>query len=140
MIKTTRTIILVWITLFGGLGPAARGQSSLNLPTPRDHYKSYSVERAETELMGKLIKDFGPQISKFVEFMDHKTKTENLPPTESEELLNRGGDAGLESLVKVWNDFDPNIRERVVEFLRAGAAVGNPQRRLCLMGSSSQTE
>jgi hypothetical protein len=127
MFKATRNV-LVCTTLICALASVAKGQSSLNLPTPRDHYKTYNVERAEIELIGKVIKDFGPQILKLVEFLDYRGNTENLPPTESEELLKRGLDAGLESMVKVWNDFDPETRKRVVEFLRSGAEVGDSPR------------
>jgi hypothetical protein len=127
MFKATRNI-LVCTTLICALAPVAQGQASLNLPTPREHYKTYNVERAGIELMGKVIKDFGPQILMHVELLDYRGNTENLPPTESEELLKRGRDAGLESMVKVWNDFDPQTRNRIVEFLRSGAEVGGSMR------------
>ena len=45
MIKTTRNV-LVCIILFCALAPALLGQSSQTRPTPRDHYKTYDVERA----------------------------------------------------------------------------------------------
>ena len=124
MIKTTRNI-LVCITLSCALAPAAQGQSSLTLPTPRDHYKTYNVERAWLELMEKVIKDFEPQILKVVEFLDSRAKTEHLPPIESEELLKLGRDARLELLAKVLSDFDPETRKRVAKFLRSGAEVGD---------------
>ncbi len=123
MIKKIRNI-LVCTTLLCALAPAAKGQSSLTLPTPRDHYKTYSVERAQLELMGKVVRDFQPQISKLVELLNSRAKTENLPPTESEELLKLGHDAGLESLAKVLNGFDLQTRNTVLEFLRSGAEVG----------------
>jgi len=44
VIKTTRNI-LVCIILFCALAPALLGQSSQTRPTPRDHYKTYNVER-----------------------------------------------------------------------------------------------
>jgi ubiquinone biosynthesis protein len=124
MIKTTRNI-LACITLSCVIAPGAQGQSSLTLPTPRDHYKTYNVERAELELMGKVIKDFEPQIRRIVESLDSRAKTENLPPTESEELPKLGGDAGLDLMAKVLNDFDPETRKRVAKFLRSGAEAGD---------------
>ena len=45
MIKTTHNI-LASVILVCGLALAAQGQSSLTLPTHRDHYKTYNVERA----------------------------------------------------------------------------------------------
>jgi hypothetical protein len=45
MIKTTRNI-LVCIILFCALAPALLGQSNQPRSTPRDHYKTYDVERA----------------------------------------------------------------------------------------------
>jgi hypothetical protein len=42
--KTTRSL-LIGIVLFCALVSTARSQSSLTLPTPRDHYKTYNVER-----------------------------------------------------------------------------------------------
>ena len=50
--KTTRSL-LVGIVLFCALASTARSQSSLTLPTPRDHYKTYNVEAAQRELLGK---------------------------------------------------------------------------------------
>src|SRR5262245_44524202 len=124
MIKTTRNI-LACITLFCAITPGAQGQSSLTLPTPRDHYKTYNVETAELELIGKVIKDFEPQILKVVESLNSRTKTENLPPTESEELPMLGGDAGLELVAKVLNACDSETRKKVAEFLRSGAGAGD---------------
>ena len=43
--------------------------------------------------MGKVIKDFEPQILKILEFLD--SSAENLPPRESEEPLKPFSDAGL---------------------------------------------
>ena len=123
MMKTIRN--LACIILFCTLAPAADRQSSLTLPTPRDHYKTYNVQRAGLELMGKVIKDFEPQILKFVDFLDSRGKTENSPPIESEELLRLARDAGLESMAKVLNDFAPEIRKRVADFLRSGTEVGD---------------
>jgi len=50
MIKTTRTILASVISVCG-LALAAQGQSSLTLPTHRDHYKTYDVQSAKLELM-----------------------------------------------------------------------------------------
>jgi ubiquinone biosynthesis protein len=124
MIKTTRKIFAC-IILLCALALAAQGQSRLTLPTPRDHYKTYDVQRAELELIGKVIKDFEPQILKLVEFLDSRIKTENLPPTESKELPKPVGDAELESMAKVLNGFAPEIKKRVADFLRSGAEVGD---------------
>jgi len=46
--------------------------------------------------MGKVIKDFEPQILKILEFLD--SSAENLPPRESEEPLKPFSDPGLESV------------------------------------------
>src|SRR5262245_25211480 len=118
MIKTACNV-LVCIPLFCVLAPGTQGQSSLTLPTPRNHYKTYNVERAELELLGKVTKDFEPQIRRIVESLDSRAKTENLPPIESEDLLRLGHDAELESVAKVLNAFDPETRKRVAKFLRS---------------------
>ncbi len=46
MIKTTHNI-LASVILVCGLALAAQGQSSLTLPTHRDHYKTYDVQSAK---------------------------------------------------------------------------------------------
>jgi len=124
MIKVTRNI-LATIILFCAPGLAAQGQSSLTLPTPRDHYKTYDVQRAEFELMGKVIKDFEPQIMKLVEFLDSRAKIENWPPSESEDPLKPFGDAKIKSMAKVLNDFAPELRKRVADLLRSDGQVGD---------------
>src|SRR4026207_2337393 len=118
MIKAIRNI-LVCITLSCALAAAAQGQSSLTLPTPRDHYKNYNVERAGLELMEKAIKDFEPPILKVVQLLDSGAQTEHLPPTGSEELLHLGRAARLELLAKVLSGFGPETRKRVAKSLRS---------------------
>jgi ubiquinone biosynthesis protein len=120
--KTTRSI-LACIVLFCALASTARSQSSLTLPTPRDHYKTYNVEAAQRELLGKLIKDLEPQILKSVELLESNAKNENPSAIESEELPGLTGNAGLEPMAKVSNDF-PDFKKRVEDFLRSGCSLG----------------
>ena len=54
LLMNTRNI-LVGISLLCTLAPAARGQSGLDLPTPRDHYKPTGVEAAQRALMTKVM-------------------------------------------------------------------------------------
>src|SRR5215831_4176972 len=127
MIQTTRNILLC-ITLCCSFPPAAKGQSSLTLPTPRDHYKTYNIERAELELLGKVIRDFEQQALKLVEFPDSKAQNENSPPIQSEDRTKLGIGARLESIIKALSDIDPETRRRVSEVLRSGAEVGDSLR------------
>jgi hypothetical protein len=120
--KTTRSI-LACIVLFCALASTARSQSCLTLPTPRDHYKTYNVEAAQRELLGKLIKDLEPQILKSVELLESNAKNENPSAIESEELPGLTGNAGLEPMAKVSNDF-PDFKKRVEDFLRSGCSLG----------------
>ena len=120
--KTTRSP-LVGIVLFCALASTARSQSSLTLPTPRDHYKTYNVEAAQRELLGKIIKDCEPQILKGIELLEAKAKSENLPAIESEEPPGLTGNAGPEAMAKVSNDF-PDLKKRVEDFLRSGVSLG----------------
>ena len=118
MMKITRNT-LACIILFCTVAPAAERQSSLTLPTPRDHYKTYDVQRARFELMVKVIKDFEPEILK----LNSTAKPETLPATESEEQLKPAVE--LESMAKVLNHFAPELRKRVADFLRSGAEIGD---------------
>ncbi len=90
---TTRNV-LAGISLFCALTPAAASQSGLILPTPRDHYKTYNVDSAGLELMGKVLEDSQPQILKVVEFLQSKGKTGNSTSIEPEELLKFVREAG----------------------------------------------
>jgi ubiquinone biosynthesis protein len=120
--KTTRSIF-VCIVLFCALASTARSQSNLTLPTPRDHYKTYNVETAQRELLGKIIKDLEPQILRSVELLDSNAKNENPPAIESEELPGLTGNASLEPMTQVPNDF-PDLKKRVEDFLRSGGSLG----------------
>jgi ubiquinone biosynthesis protein len=121
--KTTRSL-LVGIVLFCALASTAWSQSSLTLPTPRDHYKTYDVEAAQRELLGNIIKDLEPQILKSIELLDSNVKNENPPAIESEELPGLTGNAGLEPMAEVSNDF-PDFKKRVEDFLRSGGSLGS---------------
>jgi ubiquinone biosynthesis protein len=118
-----RVLPLLHLFVFCALASAAEGQSGLILPTPKDHYKTYNVETAGRELMGKVLKDFEPQILKIVELVESGAKTENVPLQESEEILKLVRDGGLELIARVLND--PEARKKVVEFLQAGTRLGN---------------
>ena len=74
MIKTTRNI-LVCIILFCVLAPALLGQSSQTRPTPRDHYKTYNVERVKPKKRTKTrCKEFAQMcaVKLIVDFLAHK--------------------------------------------------------------------
>jgi len=74
MIKTIRNI-LVCITLSCALAAAAQGQSTLTLPTPRDHYKTYNVERVKPKKRTKTrCKEFAQMcaVKLIVDFLAHK--------------------------------------------------------------------
>ncbi len=120
--KTTRSI-LACIILFCALASTARSQSSLTLPTPRDHYKTYDVEAAQRELLEKIIKDLEPQILKSIELLESNAKNENLAAIESEEPPGLTGNSGPEAIAKVSNDF-PDLKKRVEDFLRSGGSLG----------------
>jgi hypothetical protein len=121
--KITRNI-LPCIILFSTVVPAAECQSSLTLPTPRDHYKTYNVQRAVLELMGRVIKDLEPQTLNLVEFLDSSADTEHFPPIESEERVELGRDTGPELLAKVSNNVDSETRKKVLDFLGSRAGAG----------------
>src|SRR6266498_4287763 len=122
----TRTI-LAGLGLFCALSLAAEGQSGVNLPTPRDHYKAYNVESARLELTRKVLRDLRPEMLRIIELIRSRTKTESIR-MEPEQVLQLARENQLALIVRILNDRDPETRKRVSEFLQAGAqATDLPQ-------------
>jgi ubiquinone biosynthesis protein len=95
LLMTTRSII-VGISLFCALAPAARGQSGLVLPTPRDHYKTYNVESARLALMTRVLNEVDPETRKqVVLFLGAGANTGDLPRMKPEDVIRFVRGAGL---------------------------------------------
>ena len=92
---TTRNII-VGLSLFCALAQAARGQSGLVLPTPRDHYKTFNVESARLALMTKAMTGADPDTRKqIVKFLETGANIGDLPRMKPEDLIRLAQGTGL---------------------------------------------
>jgi ubiquinone biosynthesis protein len=92
---TTRNII-VGLSLFCALSQAARSQSGLVLPTPRDHYKTYDVESARLSLAGKVLSEVDPEIRKTaVKFLEAGANLGDLSRMKPEDIIRLARGAGL---------------------------------------------
>jgi ubiquinone biosynthesis protein len=92
---TTRNFI-VGLSLFCALAQAARGQSGLVLPTPRDHYKTFNVESARLALMTKAMTGADPDTRKqIVKFLETGANIGDLQRMKPEDLSRLAQGTGL---------------------------------------------
>jgi ubiquinone biosynthesis protein len=92
---TTRNIIL-GLSLFCALAQAARGQSGLVLPTPRDHYKTYNVESARLALAARLLSEVDPETRKtVVKFLEAGANPGDVARMKPEDVMRLARGSGL---------------------------------------------